>query len=639
MKGNQRGYSLIEVLIALAIVAVVGTLVSGFLLFGTKSYGKVTDEVGLQEEAQILLTQLNNYLVDADATLRYFVTTTEEGAAVEHEVEKDSDAGGEDTIVKRRIEVYKQAEDGTIIEMIQWERDTESLYYERKKRSADPDGGEQTLAEKQLLINHIPIFSADMTEVNEKQKVFLRILLNKNERQYTAQKTVYLRNKVSTSLNTDWQPSPVVQPEILGVKAAFVNASADAAQAFIEPGGGKSLKANVLVKGTPTSDEFTNVEFEIVGAASADTKVQQTGKVKTNTNAYVTVGSGETAESFTIIVRSVQSPEKFARLTVKVADAEPLPEVTSVMVTPSEVTKYIGETQVFNAKVEGTRLTDKRVTWSLEGNVSEDTYLSDRTTPDSDGNSKVTLHIGEGETARELKLKATAVYKMSENPISDEASIHVKTYGRWGKAVIIYKEAVLPEPLEDIPMNATEEWFLKVNPLPNADNGVKTRYEETEQQQNGAGNLQLTQTVLKNKDLAVSGGPFIMSADSSVTSINTPLLWCKSGLMTLNTKEKALTIGKDDPFEPVVIATNSSQNLSINAPNDSDITFVGVIYAPNATVVLNQSGSSGRRMTIQGVIVANKVIINNSYTEFIYDERISGEGGLLEKLVDGYSGY
>ncbi len=639
MKGNQKGYSLVEVLIALAIVAVVGTLVSSFLLFGTKSYGKVTDEVSMQEEAQILLTQLSNYLVDADATLRYFVTTTGEGTAAEHEVEKDSDAGGEDTITQKRIEVYKQTGDGTVIEIIQWDKDTESLYYERKKRSADPEEAEHILAEKQLLINHIPVFSADMSEVNEKQKVFLNVLLNKNDKQYAAQKYVYLRNKVSTSLSTGWTPSPMVPPEILGVKAVFVNASADASQAFIEPGGGKSLKANVLVKGTPTSDEFTDVEFEIVGATSADTKVQKTGKVKTNTNAYVTVGSGETAESFTIIARSVQSPDKFAQLTVKVADTEPLPEVTKVKVTPSEVTKYIGETQIFNAKVEGTKLTDTRVTWRLEGNTSEDTYLSDRTSPDADGNSKVTLHIGENETARELKLKATAVYKMAEKPVSDEASIHVKTYGRWGKAVIIYKEAVLPEPLDKVPMNATEDWFLQMNPLPDADSGVSARYDEAEQQQSGASNLQLTQTVLKNGKLAVSGGPFTMSADSSVTEINTPLLWCKSGLMTLNTKEKELFIGKSDPFEPVVIATNSSQNLSINAPDDSDITFVGIIYAPNATVVLNQSGSSGRRMTIQGMIVANKVIINNSYTEFIYDERISGEGGLLEQLVDGYSGY
>lgn len=62
---NPKGYSLIELIVVVAILAIVGTAVFGFFLTSSRLYKNDSDEVNLQYESQLAVNQLENLLIDA----------------------------------------------------------------------------------------------------------------------------------------------------------------------------------------------------------------------------------------------------------------------------------------------------------------------------------------------------------------------------------------------------------------------------------------------------------------------------------------------------------------------------------------------------------------------------------------------
>jgi prepilin-type N-terminal cleavage/methylation domain-containing protein len=71
MKKNNRGFSLVELVVVVAILAVVGVAVMGFLTTSSNLFKHVSTDVDLQEEAQITMNQLENLLINAEAGVNY----------------------------------------------------------------------------------------------------------------------------------------------------------------------------------------------------------------------------------------------------------------------------------------------------------------------------------------------------------------------------------------------------------------------------------------------------------------------------------------------------------------------------------------------------------------------------------------
>ncbi len=68
---NPKGYSLIELIVVVAILAIVGTAVFGFFLTSSRLYKNDSDEVNLQYESQLAVNQLENLLIDATTAVSY----------------------------------------------------------------------------------------------------------------------------------------------------------------------------------------------------------------------------------------------------------------------------------------------------------------------------------------------------------------------------------------------------------------------------------------------------------------------------------------------------------------------------------------------------------------------------------------
>lgn len=75
MKNDNRGFTLIELMISMVIFAILVTSVFGFMLASSRSYNKINDRLNLDTESQITLNLLSSYVMNCDSYI-YFNTGT-----------------------------------------------------------------------------------------------------------------------------------------------------------------------------------------------------------------------------------------------------------------------------------------------------------------------------------------------------------------------------------------------------------------------------------------------------------------------------------------------------------------------------------------------------------------------------------
>ena len=68
---DNRGFSLIELVIAVALLSVVGTAVFGFMTVGAKTFSTTSSEVNLQNESQLAFNQMQDIIIDTAVGIDY----------------------------------------------------------------------------------------------------------------------------------------------------------------------------------------------------------------------------------------------------------------------------------------------------------------------------------------------------------------------------------------------------------------------------------------------------------------------------------------------------------------------------------------------------------------------------------------
>lgn len=69
---SNRGFSLVELIIATAILAIVITAVCGFIVAGSKHYQWSNNEITIQQDAQMALNQLSDVMIDTNRAVSYY---------------------------------------------------------------------------------------------------------------------------------------------------------------------------------------------------------------------------------------------------------------------------------------------------------------------------------------------------------------------------------------------------------------------------------------------------------------------------------------------------------------------------------------------------------------------------------------
>ena len=194
MDGKQKGFSLVELVVSMAILMVVGIAILGFFTYCVGQYNRSSDETVLQMETQTTQSKLQEILLK-----------TEVGVAVEQ--------NGSNTEV---LSLFSREEDGTPVKLaLRHENDT-LVYEEYQLDNSWDDTGEESnawkLIDKQLYASYVKnwevqLYDQDGTEIEDTTQVDgprvakVEIILNMqaNERTYNTFQTIALRNAVVAS--------------------------------------------------------------------------------------------------------------------------------------------------------------------------------------------------------------------------------------------------------------------------------------------------------------------------------------------------------------------------------------------------------------------------------------------------------
>lgn len=307
---DRSGFTLVELLICIAILSIVAASVCSFMIVGSKSYASANTEISLQQEAQMALNQMSDVIIDTTRSVNYVGYPA--GSTSGELAEKDADFSFE--AVDKTLTLYNGEENGKdgsgnpiIVAgngnqknyQFYWSKADEELYYSEIDVTQDSFSG----AERVLLAEHVSGFSADLSQIEEKRIVQLTLTFIYNGKEYTTTNNITIRNKV---LINNIEVPPLDKKVELSVqpKEAVV---------ILEPGESYHF-STPKVSGKNVMDK--TVTWSVAPGYTLDAGTYFTD----NQNGMIQISSGETITEFEVVIttNAVNSEGNPATATVTV---------------------------------------------------------------------------------------------------------------------------------------------------------------------------------------------------------------------------------------------------------------------------------------------------------------------------------
>ncbi len=184
---DNRGFSLVELLIAIAIAGIVGASVFGFMTVGAKTFSYNSADVSIQNEQQLAFNQIQELVIDTAVGVEYYDKST--GAKVSEDSEIPV---GHDKLLRlNNIDsVYE----------IWWSSSGEKLYYSEFAATVDSGTNEvikgSASVSDALMSEYIKGFVVDLSRLLTNRVVRVELAYDKNGRTLTSSHNITLRNQV-----------------------------------------------------------------------------------------------------------------------------------------------------------------------------------------------------------------------------------------------------------------------------------------------------------------------------------------------------------------------------------------------------------------------------------------------------------
>lgn len=272
---QNSGFSLVELIIAIAILVIVTGAVCSFIIITSRNYANGNNDISVQQEAQLALNQMSDVIIDATESINY-VGYDESDQPVK--ALKDSEFAF--TPEKKALIVYNTEPDHY---MFYWQKSDESLYFS----VADADGNFPMPGENStdcvLLAEHVTDFQVDLSQVEERRVVKLTLNFQTGTRKFEMANNITVRNKVVIN-NADIKPLD---------KRVRVNISVKEPTVVLEPGETFHFSTP---KVTGTNLLNKSVTWSIAGEVGEGTRMAD------EANGILKIGEKETHERFQVKV-------------------------------------------------------------------------------------------------------------------------------------------------------------------------------------------------------------------------------------------------------------------------------------------------------------------------------------------------
>ncbi len=333
MRKNNKGFSLVELIVAFAIIAIAGTAVYGLMSAGTNHFTRTGNDVGLQYEQQVVVNRLRDVLLESSDALSYddsakeLVVYSQEDmgptapGALTHEYKyRVTKIYLEDTLLKYVSVIYDDIADVTAVGLA--------------ADDTNPNMG--------LFGEEVKDVSFDLSKLDE-GKIGFTLTFESDGKEIISDQIVSLRNRVLNSDDPD---------EIFVSNTDFVNSFIQYIRilrndVYLSPG-----ELTIIVK---NGSETVSVPFKYEITASTYSEYPYVGRwslldsvsgmsVDSSTG-IVTVDSTVPDGTTNILkIESIDDPSKYQTCTIKVSDTGSYPVSLDLYVNenPDGYVDYVG---------------------------------------------------------------------------------------------------------------------------------------------------------------------------------------------------------------------------------------------------------------------------------------------------------
>ncbi|MDE6388664.1 MAG: prepilin-type N-terminal cleavage/methylation domain-containing protein [Lachnospiraceae bacterium] len=325
MRKNQKGFTLVELIIAIAILAIVTLAVCGFIVVGSRSYTSANTDIMLQQEAQLALNQISDVIIDTTDSISY-------GNGTEL-VLKDSEFSSEPDEKILVVVNKKGSNNDNDSYRFEWSKDTQTIYFNTSDTVIDDTNPEPVFNDtnRAILAQHVKELHIDISQFEENRVVMISMTFQNGNKEYTTSNNVTVRNRIALN-KIDIEP----------MKKANEFTITTVRDIVLEPGDSFNLADKTQVD---TNSDDQAVKWELVDTGTTTSSVSADGQL--------TIGTNETRKSFLVRVSRVN--EEYANQNDKVAKTVQVnvKRVNSVDLSCASTTIKAGSTVTVNGSAVG----------------------------------------------------------------------------------------------------------------------------------------------------------------------------------------------------------------------------------------------------------------------------------------------